>query len=146
MIGDIQEIPIYKSSAKTNRYLGTFLPLSSVTSVNKLLTQIRLDTGVTQTMKDLLKDAANRMTDQLDKVCVLMWDKVSAKLHLQYYAKKPKLLVLKIGERTARMSMLITHWYLCCKELKMAGKSLSHTTFVLVKQRTSSYRGALKML
>ncbi|XP_033223001.1 uncharacterized protein LOC117176801 [Belonocnema kinseyi] len=85
-------LSIYKRSAATHRYLGTFLPLPSPTSVNKLLIQIRLDTGVTQTMKELLKDAARRMTDELDKVCVLMWDEVSLKLHFQYSERKTKII------------------------------------------------------
>ncbi|XP_033231706.1 uncharacterized protein LOC117182711 [Belonocnema kinseyi] len=90
--GKLLCLSIYKRSAATYRYLGTFLPLPSPMLVNKLLTQIRLDTGVTQTMKDLLKDAARRMTDELDKVCVLMWHEVSLKLHLQYSARKAKII------------------------------------------------------
>ncbi|XP_033225996.1 uncharacterized protein LOC117178679 [Belonocnema kinseyi] len=85
-------LSIYKRSAATYGYLGTFLPLPSVTSVNKLLTQIRLNTGLIQTMKDLLKDAARRMIDELDKVRILMYDEVSLKLHSQYSARKAKII------------------------------------------------------
>ena len=85
-------LSIFKRSAATYRYLGTFLPLPSPTSVKKLLRRIKLDTGITPTMRDLLKDAANRMTDDLDKVCVLMWDEVSLKMHLQYCYQKEKII------------------------------------------------------
>ena len=85
-------LSIFKRSAATYRYLGTFLLLPSPTPVKKLLRKFKLDTGITQSMRDLLKDAANRMTDDLDKVCVLMWDEVSLKIHLQYCYQKQKII------------------------------------------------------
>lgn len=53
---------------------------------------MKLDTGLTQTMKDLLKNASERMQDDQDKVCVLMCDEVSLKLHLDFSAEKDKVI------------------------------------------------------
>ena len=83
-------LSIYKRSAAAYRYLCTFLPIPSPRRVRKVLTQIRLDCGVTKTIKDCLKEAAGRITDDLEKVCVLMRDEVALRLHVQYCPEKDK--------------------------------------------------------
>ena len=83
-------LSIFKRSAATYRYMCSFLPLPTPNTVKKLLQNIRLDTGVSTTMKKCLKEAADQMTDPVEKVCLLMWDEVSLKLMLQYSAEKDK--------------------------------------------------------
>ena len=85
-------LSIYKRSAATYKYLSTFLPIPAPRRVRQVLTKIRLDCVVTKTMKDCLKETANRITDERDKACVLMWDEVSLKLHLQYCSQKDKVI------------------------------------------------------
>ena len=88
-------LSIYKRSASAYRYLCSFLPLPAPRRVRQLLSHIRLDCGVTKTIKDCLKEMANRMMDPLDKVCILMWDEVSLQLNVQYCAEKDKLVGLE---------------------------------------------------
>ena len=85
-------LSIYKRSASTYRYSCTFLPIPTPARVRLLLTKIKLDCGVTKTMKDCLREAASRMTDGTEKVCALMWDEVSLKLHLQFCPRKEKII------------------------------------------------------
>ena len=88
-------LSIYKRSASAYRYLCTFLPIPAPRRVRQILNHVRLDCGVTKTMKDCLKETANRMMDPLDKVCVLMWDEVSLMLNVQYCAEKDKVVGLE---------------------------------------------------
>ena len=88
-------LSIYKRSTSAYRYLCSFLPLPAPRRVRQLLSHIRLDFGVTKTMKDCLKEIANRMMDPLDKVCILMWDEVSLKLNVQYCVEKDELVGLE---------------------------------------------------
>ena len=83
-------ISIYKKSAAAYRYMCTFLPLPTPRRLRQVLRKIHLDCGVTKTMKDCLKEAANRMTDDLQKVCILMWDEAALKLHIQHCPLKDK--------------------------------------------------------
>ena len=69
----------------------TFLPIPTPGRIRLLLTKIRLDCGVTKTIKECFKEAASRMIDVKEKVCALIWDEVSLKLHLQYCPQKEKL-------------------------------------------------------
>lgn len=85
-------LSIYKRSAATYRYLCSILPFPSPSSLKLILKRIKLDTGMTQTMKALLKDASERMKDDQEKVCVLMWDEISLKLHVDYSAEKDKVI------------------------------------------------------
>ena len=88
-------LSIYKRSAAAYRYMCSFLPIPTPRRVRQLLTQIRLDCGVTKTIRDCLRQAAGRITDDLEKVCVLMWDEVSLKLHVQYCAERDKVVGLE---------------------------------------------------
>lgn len=88
-------LSIYKRSAATYKYLCPFLPLPSARRVRQVLTKIRLDCGVTKTMRECLKQTCNRMTDDLEKSCVIMWDEVSLKLHVQYCSQKDKVIGLE---------------------------------------------------
>ena len=62
-------LSIHKRSASTYRYSCTFLPIPTPGRARLLLTKIKLDCGVTKTMKDCLREAATRMTDGKEKVC-----------------------------------------------------------------------------
>lgn len=84
--------PIHKKSSATYKYLCTFLPLPSPSSLKIILRKIKLDIDLSQTMKDLLRDTAQRMRNEQDKVCVLMWDEVSLKLHVEYHPEKDKVI------------------------------------------------------
>lgn len=81
-------LSIYKKSAAAYRYLCTFLPLPNPRNIRKVLTRIRLDCGVTRTMKEYLKESVNQMKSESEKICVLMWDEVSLKLHTQFCPQK----------------------------------------------------------
>ena len=76
-------ISIYKSAA-AYRYMCSFLPIPTPRRPRQVLRKIHLDCGVTKTMKDCLEEAASRMTDDLEKVCILMWDEAALKLHIQH--------------------------------------------------------------
>ena len=83
-------ISIYKKSAAANRYMCTFLPLPTPRRLRQVLKKIHLKCGVTKTMKGCLKETASRMTDDLEKGCILMWDEAALKLHIQHCPRKDK--------------------------------------------------------
>ncbi|XP_033231546.1 uncharacterized protein LOC117182566 [Belonocnema kinseyi] len=68
-------LSIYKRSAKSYRYMRTFLPLPSPTSLKILLRKIQLDAGVNDDPRRRLKEAAKGLTEK-DKVMILMWDEL----------------------------------------------------------------------
>ncbi|XP_033213729.1 uncharacterized protein LOC117170800 [Belonocnema kinseyi] len=101
-------LSIDKSSASAHRYLCSILPFPTPRRVRQLLTKFRWDCGVTETMKDCLKEAADRLTDELDQVFALMRVEVSLKLNVHYSAEKDKV----IGEEdwgTNRTSKYADH-------------------------------------
>ena len=88
-------LSIYKKSAATYSYLCNFLPLPTPRRLQHILRKIHLDCGVTKTMQDFLKEAASRMSDDLEKVCILVWDEVSLNLHVQHCPSKDKVVGLE---------------------------------------------------
>lgn len=84
-------LSIYKRSAAAYKYLCTFLPLPTPRRVRQLLTKIRLDCGITETIKNCLKETSNRITDPQERACIIMWDEVSLKLHTDYCSQKDKI-------------------------------------------------------
>ena len=88
-------LSIYKKSAAAYRYLCSFLPLPNPTRLQHILRRIHVDCGVTKTMQDFLKEAASRMSDDLEMVCILMWDEVSLNLHVQHCPSKDKVVGLE---------------------------------------------------
>ena len=78
-----------------SQQLRSFLPLPTPRRLRHILRKIQLDCGVNKTMQDCLKEAASYMSDDLEKVCILMWDKVSLNLHVQHCPLKDKVVGLK---------------------------------------------------
>ena len=58
-------------------------------------------------LKKRRKEAAGRITDDLEKVCVLMWDEVALSLHVQYCPEKDKVVGVEVLNEL--LSMRITH-------------------------------------
>ena len=88
-------LSIYKRSPSAYCYLCSFLPLPSSRRLRQMLTKIKLNCEFMQTMRDCLKEMSDRMEDPQEKVCALMRDEVSLKLHLKYCAEKDKVVGLE---------------------------------------------------
>ena len=60
----------------------------SLSNIDKNSIRLRSD----KNNERLSKETANRITDEREKACGLMWDEVSLKLHLQYCSRKDKMI------------------------------------------------------
>lgn len=84
-------LSIYKTSAKAYRYLRTFLPFPSVTTLKKILRKVLMDTGVTEETRARLKVAGQAAVSAKEKAVVVMWDELLLGLGLQYDETKDKI-------------------------------------------------------
>ncbi|XP_051155399.1 uncharacterized protein LOC127277973 [Leptopilina boulardi] len=83
-------LSIYKTSAKAYRYLRTFLPFPSVTTLKKILKNISMDAGVTEETRLRLKTAGQAAVSDKEKAVVVMWDELLLGLGLHYDECKDK--------------------------------------------------------
>ena len=80
----IVSLSIFKQSLKCYRFMRKFLPLPSPTTLQKMLENIPMDTGVTEETKQRLSEAIKNCKTERDKVCFVMWDEVFLGLDLFY--------------------------------------------------------------
>lgn len=88
-------LSIYKTSAKAYRYLRTFLPLPSITTLKKVLRKVSMDTGVTKETRSRLKIAGQSADSEKRKAVVVMWDELLLGLGLHYDESKDKIVVFE---------------------------------------------------
>lgn len=74
----------YKKSPATYRSRQKNFNLPTQTTLKKMLNKIPLDSGINDAIRDRLLVARKKMTDDLDAVCVLIWDEVSCDAHFDY--------------------------------------------------------------
>ncbi|XP_051167365.1 uncharacterized protein LOC127285407 [Leptopilina boulardi] len=86
----ILSLSIYKQSPKCYRYLQSFLPLPSKSTLSSVLSKMHIDTGITDETKQRLLEAAKLCTNDQEKVGILMWDEVSLGLGVHYDSSTDK--------------------------------------------------------
>lgn len=76
-------LSIYKRSPKAYRLLQCFLCLPSRATMLSLLSSIPMNAGICNSIFEQLKKYAHQM-DEDDRICVLIFDEMSLKQHLEY--------------------------------------------------------------
>lgn len=76
-------LAIYKKSPKAYRYITQFLPMPSVRTLQTVLQNIKMNTGVYPCVMSHLKKEAEKITEK-NKVCVVMFDEIALKKRLIY--------------------------------------------------------------
>lgn len=84
-------LSIYKKSPKAYRYLRSFLPLPTLSTLKKLLAEIRMDCGVTEDVRARLKMASAKFKSDKEKAVIVMWDELLLGLGLHYDPKSDKI-------------------------------------------------------
>lgn len=79
-------LSIYKRSPKAYRLLQCFMSLPSKSTLLLLLSSVPMNTGICNSIFEHLQKCARKM-DQDDRICILMFDEMSLKQHLEYDRK-----------------------------------------------------------
>ncbi|XP_076287299.1 uncharacterized protein LOC143212401 [Lasioglossum baleicum] len=87
----ILALALLKQSPKSYKLLRKLCNLPSETTLKKMLRKIPVETGVSQVVMEHLHRQADTMSAQ-DKLCILMWDEMSLKSHVDYNANTDKII------------------------------------------------------
>lgn len=85
-------VAIYKRSPVSYRFLTEIFILPSVSTIKRSVGKIELDTGINTNIQQLLKECGSKITDEKEKVVILMWDETFLKSELHYDCKKDKII------------------------------------------------------
>lgn len=81
----------YKKPPRAYRFLRSFLPLPSATTLKNLLKKVSMDTGVTAETRYRLQMYGCSAASEKDKAVVLMWDELLLGFGLHYDAATDKI-------------------------------------------------------
>lgn len=92
----ILALSIWKQTPKGYRFLRSSLEytLPSITSVRGILAKIRIHAGPIGVLTKLLTQTVEKMSET-DKKCVLVWDEISLKSHIDYDPIRSELIGLE---------------------------------------------------
>lgn len=76
-------LAMYKQSPKMYRFLQKFLVLPTKKTLGRHSAKLIFETGVNQKLFSYIKDRVQELPE-IDKHCVLVWDEIGLKAHLDY--------------------------------------------------------------
>lgn len=77
-------LSIYYSAGKNGyRFMSSFLQLPSLRTLRKWSESLNMKTGINENILEVIKSATSGLTNR-DKDCILVWDEMAIKEHLDY--------------------------------------------------------------
>ncbi|CAH2084792.1 unnamed protein product [Euphydryas editha] len=76
-------VAIYKKSPKAYRYLSQLLPMPSIRTLQTVLDNMKMNTGIDPMSMNHLKKKSESLSDK-DKTCVILFDEIALKKRLIY--------------------------------------------------------------